>query len=343
MSTLGNASTQGNWAPLGGARHQNVLRRAFTLVELLVVIAIIGVLVALLLPAVQAAREAARRTQCANNLKQIGLGVLNYEGTRNVLPAGSTSENNAIGGPYWSTWSVDILPFMEQQAVYEIWNQDFAFTALENQPLRETFLASYLCPSDIEKESLNIPESGPGSGQQWAPGSYRAMSGHSLGMNGDHYWDNPRGAQNAHQEAMPLWSQGPMHVTLKNVGSTDQTWDAVKLGQITDGTSSTLLVGEYHTATQQNRRSFWAYAYTSYNQSSAFPESRTLIADYERCVQIGGGGEHTCKRGWGALHSGGILQFVMCDGSVHTIDPNIDMAVFVASSTIAGEEILQLQ
>ena len=98
----------------------------FTLVELLVVIAIIGVLIALLLPAVQAAREAARRTQCTNNLKQLALGCQNYQGTFGTLPSGRYGDYNmasAFGGPFANSWSWswlgDILPFIEQESTYE--------------------------------------------------------------------------------------------------------------------------------------------------------------------------------------------------------------------------------
>src|SRR5512136_760636 len=90
-------------------------RTGFTLVELLVVITIIGILIALLLPAVQAAREAARRMQCVNNLKQIGLACMNYESTHACLPPGTK-------GSLWGTWMVFVLPFVEQQALYNAWN-----------------------------------------------------------------------------------------------------------------------------------------------------------------------------------------------------------------------------
>lgn len=96
------------------------LRRAFTLVELLVVIAIIGILVALLLPAIQAAREAARRAQCVNNLKQVGIACLNYEGSHKTLPPGSGyMHKEAIG-----TWVVKIFPFMEEQSLSDQWDYD---------------------------------------------------------------------------------------------------------------------------------------------------------------------------------------------------------------------------
>jgi prepilin-type N-terminal cleavage/methylation domain-containing protein len=310
----------------------------FTLVELLVVIAIIGILVALLLPAVQAAREAARRSQCANNLKQIALAVLNYESAAKYLPAGSTSRQVDIGGPYYSTWTVDILPYLEEQTVYDLWIPEVPLSLVQNQPLRETILPVYLCPSDIELSTLQRPESGPGTGRLWAPGSYRANSGHSLGQDGDHYWDNPNAALASHAEAMPDWTQGPMHTTSRTQPRGERRFTAVRLGQITDGMSQTLMIGEYHTATYQRRRTLWAYAYTSYNQSSGFFESRTLLADYERCVAIGGGGAHTCKRAWGSLHAGDLVQFARCDGSVHVVSTDVDMNTFVAASTIAGGE-----
>ncbi|MAT73086.1 MAG: hypothetical protein CMJ58_26680 [Planctomycetaceae bacterium] len=330
-------------------------RSAFTLVELLVVIAIIGVLVALLLPAVQAAREAARRTQCSNNLKQIALAVLNYEQQQGHFPAGSTSRTTDIGGPYVSTWTVDILPHIERPDVYALWDKSVGFSHANNQQLRETIIPAYQCPSDIDLQVLETPESGPGSvtmstgggGRRggsstlmlWAPGSYRAMSGHSLGQDGDHYWDNPRCALNQHENSMPSEWRGPMHTVAQDPGN-NRRFTPVESGQITDGASQTLLVGEATTELFTRRRTFWAYAYTSYNQSSAFFESRTLIPNYIECQNAGGGGVHTCKRGWGSLHAGNALLFARCDGSVRPIDQYIDMAVFVAGGTIQGGEVV---
>jgi prepilin-type N-terminal cleavage/methylation domain-containing protein len=142
-------------------------RRAFTLVELLVVIAIIGVMVGLLLPAVQAAREAARRMQCSNNMKQIGLGLHNYHAAYNTFPALSGGTDDRGGGThnaYWLSWRVGILPFIEQQALWEqISNPnrlDRAGNATQNWPAMGpvpwndnyipwlTQVGTYRCPSD---------------------------------------------------------------------------------------------------------------------------------------------------------------------------------------------------
>ncbi len=103
-------------------------RPAFTLIELLVVIAIIGVFIALLLPAVQSARESARRSQCLNNLKQLGLAVQSYITQQNVLPA-QTTENTAVVGKsgnyqWWTSWTASLLPHLEQQPLYNALNFD---------------------------------------------------------------------------------------------------------------------------------------------------------------------------------------------------------------------------
>src|SRR6476620_658264 len=108
------------------------LRRAFTLVELLVVIAIIGVLVALLLPAVQQAREAARRMSCNNNLKQIAIALHNHHDVKGSFPPGGMNTGHN-GTPCYTTWSIEILPFMEQQALYQQYDQTQLNTASVNR------------------------------------------------------------------------------------------------------------------------------------------------------------------------------------------------------------------
>jgi prepilin-type N-terminal cleavage/methylation domain-containing protein len=112
----------------------------FTLVELLVVIAVIGILIALLLPAVQAAREAARRSQCTSQMRQVGLAILNYEGTHRVFPPTFTRKPNH----HLLTF---LLPYLEQQAVYAKYTFSKDWSAAENQPARDVDLAVFVCPS----------------------------------------------------------------------------------------------------------------------------------------------------------------------------------------------------
>jgi len=150
-------------------------RRGFTLIELLVVIAIIGVLIALLLPAVQAAREAARRSQCVNNLKQIGLALHNYESANGSLPPSGEAFSNEYPSLGWATgpqnfsMKVRILPFLEQQAAFNTVN--FAVTAIWgngnascidgfyiNQTIRATKINSYVCPSDANDPGTADPQ-----------------------------------------------------------------------------------------------------------------------------------------------------------------------------------------
>src|SRR6476646_10057841 len=119
-----------------------IARTGFTLVELLVVIAIIGILVAFLLPAVQAAREASRRSQCQNNLKQIGLAVQNHDDAKRVFPMGRNRiDQKAV------SWAFFLLPYMEETAIYNSWNPNVEVFQDPNNATMRTPIESYACPS----------------------------------------------------------------------------------------------------------------------------------------------------------------------------------------------------
>jgi prepilin-type N-terminal cleavage/methylation domain-containing protein len=337
-------------------------RRAFTLVELLVVIAIIGILVALLLPAIQAAREAARRTECSNKLKQIGLALHNYHDTYNTFPPGNVTPGNCCGTPSAGTWTLFILPFLEQETLYNqydfsLWNDSdpgrSGRTGGPNAFVCMQFLDVYLCPSDINTKKLERPGSGPGSGKDYAPGSYRAVSGASTG---DCWFDNNQSNAFCTRNRGVLHHVGvisPARHLNRSGGSRDGVTE--NFSSILDGTSNTVMIGEMQTRTQNRRRTFWAYAYTSYNQSSiTVGQQRTLIPNYDRCVSIGGrGGSNSCKRGWGSFHPG-VLQFCMADASVRSIGEHVnmgvgnnstsvnDMGVLPALASIAGGESVEL-
>src|SRR4051812_19719668 len=133
-------------------------RRGFTLIELLVVIAIIAVLISLLLPAVQSAREAARRAQCTNNLKQIGIAMHSYHDQQGSLPPG-------MKGCCWGTWLIFVLPQIEQTQMYNAWNTygndrysnadgDFRYGGAVNLTVTRSRISTYYCPSD--PNNLNL-------------------------------------------------------------------------------------------------------------------------------------------------------------------------------------------
>jgi prepilin-type N-terminal cleavage/methylation domain-containing protein/prepilin-type processing-associated H-X9-DG protein len=313
----------------------------FTLVELLVVIAIIGTLMALLLPAVQMARESARRTSCVNNLRQIGTAIHLYHNTNNSLPPGSVSYGPCCSTPSYTGWTIQILPFLELKSLYEQYEQNVpneeqprripAFADHPYPDFRRQFVRVYSCPSDIYPKKPEIPESGPANDRrlEYMPGSYRGVGGRSDGVSG--WWDiSPR------YEHLPRRWRGPFHVV-------DAKLQPENFASITDGLSNTLLVGEYctrmsRTLTGLRRRTFWAYTHTTYNRSDVVPESRTLIGDLDRCTELGGSGDfQTCYRAWGSFHPE-VVNFLFCDGSVRTIGLTVNMQYLADAATIAGRE-----
>jgi prepilin-type processing-associated H-X9-DG protein len=309
------------------------------LIELLVVIAIIAILIGLLVPAVQKVREAASRMACSNNLKQIGLALHNYHDTHKQFPPGGVTNGDCCDTPSGPTWTIFILPYIEQDPLYKQYNLAAINESAANLFVRTQFIPIYNCPSDPNTNKVLQPESGPGAGLNYATGSYRAMSGRS---------DSSAWFDDADGKAFPTSWRGLLHSVVdpkypppppKNY---TLPYSYERMANITDGTSNTLIVGEYTTATHTSRTTFWAYTYTSYNQSSAIlpPQTRQLGTDYDKCVAIGGAnGSNPCKRAWGSLHTG-VINFLFADGSVRTVSNNIDMNLFAGLATIANNEVI---
>jgi prepilin-type N-terminal cleavage/methylation domain-containing protein len=299
----------------------------FTLVELLVVIAIIGILIAMLLPAIQACREAGRRMTCSNNLRQLGLGLLNYHDSRKLFPPGGVTRGNCCTTPSYTNWAIEILPFIEQSSLFKRYDQKSFNEDPVNAGVRETLLSVHCCPTDPTSTQLAEPESGAVGPFKYRRGTYRAMTGRTDGYLD---WTSDR------DYTYKMEWRGVLHTT----GT--QSLSPESLKNITDGSSHTLMLGEGASKSHQSRSTFWAYTYVCYNKGYAVPESRTLMLDYDRCVATSGAnGYYPCKRGWGSYHALG-LNFVLCDGSVRVIPKDIDMELFCRLSTIAERVPAQL-
>lgn len=317
-------------------RHSFGRRCGFTLVELLVVIAIIGVLVALLLPAVQAAREAARRTQCTNNLKQIAIAAHNHHDVYKRFPSGHRLTYNAASNTqvYFSNWAIQLLPFMEQQQLFDLYDDTVPNTHANNKVVRETYLATHTCPSETLPKRILVPETGANSGSNngvpFMMGSYRGMSG--VSATGFDQW-----------AGFPSEVIVNMNTAAGFRGILHTEWDGgpapERFSDVTDGTSNTIFVGERSTRTRQARGTFWANSFNLYNLSGAFPQSATLMNDYDACVRVASN-DAQCKYGWGSFHPG-VINFVYGDGSIRSIRRNINMQSFTHLATIGNGEVVQ--
>ncbi len=291
--------------------------RGFTLVELLVVIAILGILLALLIPAVQAARESGRRSQCANNLKQLSLALLEAHDANQAFPAGYLSEVNAAGaetGPGWG-WGTLILPQIEQSALYQAIDLRLGIEHPSNTA-RLTVLSEFLCPSDETRttwdaESRDATGTPTGVICEVASANYVGMYGTSdPGVDGDGIF-----FRNSH----------------------------VRLQDITDGASHTIALGE---RSHQLGEATWTGAVTG---TLLFPDESEGEVAAPRIEESAGmvlghvglghgpGDARSESNQFYSLHSKGV-NFAFADGHIRFLPAMIDYQVYRALATRATGE-----
>jgi prepilin-type N-terminal cleavage/methylation domain-containing protein len=322
----------------------------FTLVELLVVIAIIGVMVGLLLPAVQAAREAARRMSCSNNMKQLGLALHNYHDTFGTMGWNSDSGDTAadpnnvpMRHPQnrWMqfSWVVYALPFMEQQAMYDSinFNTPESMSHPTNTTLARTPLSAVMCPSNANDPVVGGQVQG-----------YRHSGGATGGRvdyvgNLGHIWGGwkdcgavpdfpgPGGSNIFVRGANPgtPWVNGEMLNEQVNCNGTHRYFGGVKMAQITDGTSNTVMVfedmhwqGGNDPAQQFNRTSTDDSSWMS--PLAAVNSIRNPLNNRNR-AWLQGVGDRRCH-GWSSYHPGGA-HATLSDASVRFFSESIDHVV----------------
>lgn len=286
-------------------------KMGFTLVELLVVIAIIGVMVGLLLPAVQAAREAARRMSCSNNLKQIGLGIHNYHDTHQKF-APSSFNANKIG------WTVHVLPFIEQQPLFEQFDMRLRYNQGTNNVLGMTRVPTYICPS------LKSPLSSLGNGGESIGGVATFTTS---------YYGNlgPRGTNVTFNTAYPFSAVG-VHGGFAGDGFFKQNAQT-RFADILDGTSNTFAVGEISWDDRRGNRSRYRTWSRGHNQNDwtapAKNVAQQINADFTAEFN---------NMSFGSNHPGGC-HFMMADASVQFISQSIDFGILLATASASGKEV----
>jgi type II secretory pathway pseudopilin PulG len=298
-------------------------------VELLVVIAIIGVLVALLLPAVQQARESARRMSCESSLRQLGLAAHNFHDvTLKMVPTtiaeAATAPSSSIVDPDgFATWATLLLPYIEQQPLYSLW--DITKQCSKQSPLAyQTQIKPYWCPSRL-KQVLSKNDCFPTGG---AIGDYNPCQGTLPGVNNA----NDDGAV---MSALATFAQtGGLTTVVKYT-------PRLRLANITDGTSNTFMFGEKHIRPASLRgkgedRSIFGGQNNSTRRVAGIQQNATAN---QWILQTPKGDSTVANRCFGGPHPG-ICEFVMCDGSIRKVNLNVNINTLTALATRQNGETL---
>jgi prepilin-type N-terminal cleavage/methylation domain-containing protein/prepilin-type processing-associated H-X9-DG protein len=298
--------------------HEN---RGFTLIELLVVISIIGVLIALLLPAVQAAREAARRSQCTNNLKQLGLAIQGYIDTHNVMPLGSFKMAPPLAGDpckggHEAGVFIALLPYLEQAPLYSAFNSNVHYETAPNSTVVGTGLSVLWCPSDSLVSQADPKHFG------WPVRfcSYMGSSG---------TWNSPA------ENRGPTCTLQNFQALLSQANGVMFYYSSVRLAGVTDGTSNTFLFGEHaYSKNPTIELPDWGWWFSGNYGDTMFttmfpmnpvgkipdiPNQALYGIDINPSIQAAS-----------SYHPGGAL-FAFCDGSVRFIKETIDSSAFDTS------------
>ncbi len=311
-------------------------KSAFTLVELLVVITIIGILISLLLPAVQAAREAARRLQCGNNLKQLGLAMHNYHTAKGCFPQGCLFKpgmTNRMGGTFFDdcTWIHYMGPYLEQQAWFDSFDFSASCSDAKNKAAREVYISVFACPSDSAAKNQFYDV----NWSRWR---------HCYAVN----WGNTSTGQQATRDSVAF-------------GGAPFTWHRpATIAEIRDGTSNTLMMAEVIPAKGPNwegsigdctlcRGGQGFEAWTGPNSPLPDQVDETCPPDGEmgiNCI-VGLSSRPGNDPPWPtelhhaarSQHPGGV-NAALCDGSIQFFSNSIDLGTWRALSTSKGGEVV---
>lgn len=314
------------------------MRRGFTLVELLVVIAIIGILVALLLPAVQAAREASRRANCGNNLKNLALGLHNFHDTYKKLPPGAQQDVYPSPNPTGSTtafkgtsWIVFTLPFIEQEALFSKYRFDLAYdNAANGGVLGNTVLPTLYCPSGPDAKKYRDPNGGGVNGNvsthyYGIMGPSAATDNFTLVTGGPTYRLGDANTNGA-------WAYHGMLSQYKDTSGSISTQRVIRLADVTDGTTNTLMLGEISVNLPGSTNQ-----YRSWVRGNNGGSGTTKNVRYPINSTIYNGSNNFNDLSFGSNHPGGA-QFALGDASTRYINQTINLFVYQTAASMNQAE-----